>query len=103
MARTIKEGEKQIIAARVVRERGSGAFTLTVPERRILDGNRALVAGFDWGAATWDAVSQDLSAPFDSTLSGLIVPGTYYMQLRGTIATERYVTEVKVILEDIGP
>ncbi len=103
MAVTIKEGAKGNVTVRVGRTRGSGAITLTSPERRILDANRALIAGLDWGAATWDGTLHELSALFDSTAAGLTVPGTYYVQLRGTIGTERYVTEVKVILEEFGP
>ena len=103
MAVTIKEGAKNTIRARVERTQGSGAITLVTPERRIVDANRALIAGFDWAAAAWDGTLNELSALFDSNLAGLTAPGTYYMQLRGTIGPERYVTEVKVILEEFGP
>jgi ABC-type uncharacterized transport system permease subunit len=103
VAVTIKEGAKNTIRARVERTQGSGAITLVTPERRIVDVNRALITGFDWAAAAWDGTLNELSALFDSTLSGLIATGTYYMQLRGTIGPERYVTEVKIVLEDIGP
>lgn len=103
MAYSLKEGDKRNVRAQAERLAGTGPITLTSPERRILDGNRALVIGFDWAAATWDAALQVLSALFDSTLAGLTVPATYYMQLRGTIGQERYVTEVTVSLQDIGP
>jgi len=103
VAVTIKEGAKNNVRTRVERTQGSGAITLVTPERRIVDANHALVAGFDWAAATWDATLHELFALFDSNLAGLTVPGTYYMQLRGTIGAERYVTEVKVVLEEFGP
>lgn len=103
MAVTLKEGDKRTIRVKVERTQSSGAITLTTPERRILDANRAVVTGFDWGAATWDATLNELSALFDSNVADLLTPGTYFMQLRGTIGVERYVTEVKVVLEEIGP
>ena len=103
MSVTIREGEKKDVIVKVSRLLGSGAITLTSPERRILDGNRALVPGFDWAAATWDATLAHLFALFDSTLAGLTAPGTYYMQLRGVIGSERYATEVRVDLVEWGP
>jgi len=100
---TLKEGEKRTIAAKVKRRRGSGAITLTNPERRIVDANFALVVGFDWGAATWDATKNEISALFDSTLAGLTAVGDYYMELRGVIGPERYGIKVKVTVEEWGP
>lgn len=97
----LKEGEKRIAIARLQRLVGAGTVTLTTPERRILDGNRAVVK--DWAAAAWDATKLELSALFDSTATGLTAPGTYYMQLRGTIDTELYAIEIEVKLTDWGP
>lgn len=100
---TLKEGEKRMIAAKVKRRRGSGAIALTNPERRIVDAYNALVVGFDWAAATWDATKNEISALFDSTLAGLTVPGTYYMELRGVIGPERYGIKVQVDVQEWGP
>ena len=101
--RTVREGLKEDIAVKVERTRGTGAITLTTPERRILDASRALVTGFDWNAALWDDVNKELYALFDSTAAGLTAPGTYYMQLRAVFGLERYGTEVRVEVAEWGP
>jgi hypothetical protein len=100
---TVREGLKIDVAFGVSRTRGSGAITLTSPERRILDANRALVAGFDWAAASWDSVNNELFATFDSTATGLTAVGTYYVQLRGVIGAERPGGEIVVQVVDWGP
>lgn len=100
---TIEEGDKRKIAVKVKRLRGPGPVNLTTPERRILDVNHALVTGFDWAAASWDPTSGELFAVFDSTQVNLTAAGTYYMQLRGVIGSERYGREVKIVIEDWGP
>lgn len=103
MARSIYEGGKELIEVQITRRRGSDPITLTTPERRILDSGRALVSGFDWTACQWDETNAILSALFDSTATGLTVPGLYYMQLRGVIGNERYEAEVPVTVKDWGP
>lgn len=103
MSYTVREGVKLDIAVKVERTRGTGTITMTSPERRILDGSRALVTGYDWGAALWDDSNKELYALFDSTVSGLSAPATYYMQLRGVIGLERYGTEVRVEVTEWGP
>jgi len=100
---TLRESEKKDIAVKVERTRGTGAISLTSPERRILDAARAVIAGFDWGAASWDGTTAELFALFDSTAAGLTAPATYYMQLRGVIGSERYAAEVRVDLIEWGP
>jgi hypothetical protein len=100
---TLKEGEKRTIRAKVKRREGSGAIVLTTPERRIVDANRALVAGFDWAAASWDPNTNELSALFDSTSANLSAVGTYYMELRGTVGPERYGIEIQVDVQEWGP
>ena len=100
---TVREGEKKDIAVKIERSRGSAAFTLTTPQRRILDASRVLVTGFDWAAASWDAATSELFALFDGTAAGLTAPGDYHMQLRGTIANELYAAEVKVVVVEWAP
>lgn len=99
----INEGEKRNIEFSVKRNRGSGAITLTAPERRILNSQRVLIINFDWAAAIWDSTDEILFALFDSTAAGLTVAGRYYMQLRGTIGSERYGGEIVVQLREWGP
>lgn len=101
--KTLFEGEKRDIAVTVKRNYGSGAIDLTAPQRRILDSKRVLITGYDWAAATWDASNNELYTLFDSTLAGLSAPGTYLVQLRGTIGTELYVREVTVQVRNLGP
>ncbi len=98
----LREGDKREVIVSVSK-RGGGTVTLTTPQRRILDGTRTLVAGFDWAAATWDGTAAELFTLFDSTAEGLTAPGTYYVQLRGTIGNEVYETEVLVRLLEWGP
>lgn len=99
----VREGEKKDIAVKVERTRGSGEIAVTVPQYRILNASRALVAGFDWAVAVWDDVNDELYMLFDSTVVNLSTPGTYYVQLRGTINTERYQKEVTVHVVEVGP
>jgi hypothetical protein len=98
-----KEGEKKDIRATVTQVSGSGTWTLTTPQYRILDSSRVLVVGYDWAAATWDSAAAELYALFDSTIAVLSTVGTYYVQLRGTIGAERYETEVTVQVIEVGP
>ena len=99
----LHEGEKRYIKAKLLRLTGSGAITLTSPERRILTSARVVAVGFDWAAATWDSANSELVALFDSTVAALSTPGHYYVQLRGVIASELYATEIKVEVLDWGP
>jgi len=103
MSYTVREGVKVDIAVKAERTRGTGAITLTSPERRIVDASRALVSGFDWSAALWDDVNKELYALFDSTVAALSTPATYYMQLRAVFGLERYGTEVRVDVVEWGP
>ena len=97
------EGEKRDVVVSVTRMRGSGFWSLTSPQYRIVTAERALVTGFNWATASWDATSGELSALFDSTAAGLTAPGTYYMQLRCTIGAELYEAEVRVDVSEWGP
>ena len=101
--KTILEGEKRNIAVTVKRNLGAGAIDLTTPQRRILDVNKVLITGFDWGSAIWDATNEKLYALFDSTAAGLAAPAAYLMQLRGTIGQEIYIFQVTVQVKDLGP
>lgn len=101
--KSLFEGEKRNIAASVKRNSGTGAISLTTPQRRILDANKALVTGFDWASATWDGTNNKIYALFDSTAAGLTALGTYFVQLRGTIGQELYVFQVTVQVKDLGP
>jgi len=100
---TLLEGEKRDVVVSLTRIRGSGTWSLTSPQYRILDYKRAVITGYNWVTAAWDATESELSALFDSTLTGLTTVGIYYVQLRGTIGTERYGAEVRVQLLDWGP
>jgi hypothetical protein len=100
---TLKEGEKRTVRGRIERKTGAGAIALTTPQRRILNTSRALITGFDWATAQWDATASEISALFDSTATGLTAPGTYYMQLRGVIGSELYAIEIKVVVQEWGP
>ena len=99
----LKEGEKRTIRAEVKRVTGSGAISLTTPQRRILNSTHALVATFDWAAAAWDSATNEISALFDSTATGLTAVGIYYMQFRGVIGAERYEIEIPVNVSEWGP
>jgi len=100
----LREGEKRDISVRVSRTRGLETdVTLTNPQRRILDADRAVITSFDWATASWDSEERELYAAFDSTATGLATPGIYYMQLRGTIGTEVYAREIRVDVLDWGP
>ena len=103
MSQAVLEGAKKDIICKIERVLGSGVFTVTSPERRVLDANRALVSGFDWGPGTWDSANAHLYSLFDSTAAGLTAPGTYYMQLRCVIGVERYAQEIRVDVVDWGP
>jgi hypothetical protein len=87
----------------VGRSSGSGTWALTSPQRRVLDANHVLIAGFDWATCTWDAVALELYWLFDSTVAGLTAPGYYYVQFRGTIGTELCEAEVAVQVTEFGP
>lgn len=100
---TLHEGEKRDIIAYVRRLRGSGAITVQTPQRRILDSAKALITGYDWATATWDSGAAELYCLFDSTLTGLTAVGTYYVQLRGIIGTERYEKTITVRILESGP
>lgn len=99
----LKEGEKRTIRAEVKRLTGSGAISLTTPQRRILDASGAAVAGFDWASASWDSVNEEISTVFDSTATGLTAVGTYYVDLRGTIGSELYQIKIEVRVREFGP
>jgi hypothetical protein len=100
---TLREGDIRELAWSVTRARGSGEWLLTSPQRRILTGARALVAGFDWAAAAWDAATGEIAATFDTTVAALSAPGDYLVQVRFTIGAERYVAERLVRLRESGP
>lgn len=100
---SVKEGLGAKCALRVERVTGSGAITLTTPERRIVNSARALVTGYDWAAATWDAATSEMSTIFDSTLSNLTAVGTYYVQLRGVVDGVRRGGEIRVDVVEWGP
>ncbi len=100
---SVYEGLKEDVRVSVARSSGSAAFTLTTPQRRILTSARALVAGYDWAACTWDGTLSELSALFDTTAVGLSAPGIYYVQVRGTIGAERVGGEVQVVVKEWGP
>lgn len=97
------EGEKRTIEVQVIRRRGSGTFSVTAPERRILDEARNVVTDFDWSGANWNADESIVSALFDSTQAGLSAPGLYYMQFRFVIGTDRIEHEVAVQVREWGP
>lgn len=99
----IREGEKREVAFKVTRSRGSGTWTLTTPQYRVLNSSRGAIAGYDWATATWDDATDELYALFDSSAAALAQVGTYYVQLRGTIGTERYQGEVVVQVIEAGP
>lgn len=99
----VREGEMVDVGMMISRARGSGAWALVTEQYRILDGGHALVTGYDWAAATWDAAASELYALFDSTIAVLSQPGVYYMQLRGVIGVERYEFEVPISLREVGP
>jgi hypothetical protein len=100
---TIREGDYEDVRASVARTSGSGTWTGTSPERRILDSNRALVAGCDWAACAWDGTESEISALFDSRVAALAAPGIYYVQLRLVLGTERKSVEVTVSVVEVGP
>ena len=100
---TVREGEKKDVAVKVERTRGTGSVTVTAPQYRVLNAARALVTGYDWAAAAWDDVNDELYILFDSTALNLATPGVYYVQLRGTIGTELYQKEVTVQVVEVGP
>lgn len=100
---TVREAEKKDVRVSVELVDGSGAWSLTTPQYRILDASHALVAGYDWAAATWDSSASELYALFDSTIAALSAVGMYYVQLRGTIGSERYEVEIPVAVVEVGP
>ena len=100
---TVREGDKEDIRMGVEQVSGTGTWSLTTPLRRILDSSRALVAGFDWAACTWDSTNEELYWLFDSTAGGLTPAGTYYVQFRGSIGTEVLSDEVMVLVVEVGP
>lgn len=100
---TCKEGEKKDVRVEVAQVSGSGTWSLTTPQYRILDSTRVLVTGYDWADATWDSSASELYALFDSTVAVLSTVGTYFVQLRGTIGAERYEAEVTVQVVEVGP
>jgi hypothetical protein len=100
--KTIFEGLKEDVISRV-RQRGTGAYILSSAERRIVDSDFAAIPGYDWAACTWDPTTETLFALFDSTLTGLSVPGFYWMELRATIGAERIGTRIKVWVREWGP
>ena len=83
--------------------------SLTSAQRRILDRDRNLVSSsFDWtstdfGGAVWDSANEEIYTSFGSTSSGLNIPGQYFVQLRGTIGTEKYTKEIIVQVLEVGP
>lgn len=97
------EGEKRVIEVQLKRRRGSGAISLTSPERRILDANRDVASGFDWASATWNSTDEIISTLFDSTQAALQTPGVYYLQFRGVIGADRPEFEVQVVVREWGP
>lgn len=97
------EGEKRDVGFTVTRVRGSGSFTLSTPQRRILSSDRVLVTGFDWAAATWDDTAKTITTLFDSTATGLTTPGSYIVQFKGTIGVEIYADELIVYVKEWGP
>lgn len=102
------EGEKRNVAADVKRIVGNTSFTVTIPERRVIDQNKAVAAGFDWGAASYDSATNKLLMLFDTTVAPLSALGTYYVQLRAVItptagSAERYITQIRVLVKDLGP
>ena len=99
----VLEGEKKDVAVKIERTRGSGNFTVTTPQVRILGSSRALVAGHDWLPCSWDDTEDELYALFDSTLPELSAVGVYYVQFRCTIGLERYEAEVTVRVVEVGP
>lgn len=99
----LKEGEKKNVRATVTQTAGTGTWSLTTPQYRILNSGRTVVAGYDWATATWDSTAAELYALFDSTIAVLSTVGTYYVQLRGTIGTERYEIEITVQVVEVGP
>lgn len=98
---TLKEGEKRILRARLERQSGSGAASLSSPEYRVLSAANAVI--YDWAAATWTAASAEISALFDGAAAGLTAPGTYYFWMRGVVGLELYKSVHKVIVEEAGP
>lgn len=98
----IFEGLKEDVISRV-RQRGIGAYIASSAERRIVDSAFVLIPGFDWEACTWDATEETIIALFDSTLTGLSVPGFYWMEQRLTIGAERIGIRTKVWLREWGP
>lgn len=99
--KTIYEGAKKPVGFHIRLRASAGTFVLTNGQYRILDSARAVIV--NWASATWDSTALELSAVFDSTATGLTVPGTYYVQFRWTIATEDGSNEVKVLLKEWGP
>ena len=97
---TVREGEKREIIAGVTK-RGGGTFSLTSPQMRILTATRQVAV--DWASCSWDPAASELFGVFDSTLAQTSATGTYFVQLRGTIANELYGYEVEVRLLDWGP
>jgi hypothetical protein len=101
--RVIFEGSAEDGRMLVERVSGSGSWSLTSPQRRILTSTRTLVAGYDWAACTWDSVASDLYTLFDSALTGLTAPGDYYLQFRCTIGAERPEAEMIFRVKEWGP
>ena len=99
--KSLFEGEKRNIRAKVSPLDGSTPISLASPERRILDAQ--LQPLYDWEPAVWDSQKNIIYAIFDSTLSPLAQPGNYYMQLRGTIGFERYGIRILVKVKEWGP
>ena len=99
----VKEGLGCVCALQFERVTGAGAITVTSPERRIVDSNRALIGGYDWAAATWNASTAQLLYIFDSTLTGLTAVATYYVQLRGVANGVRRGGEIRVDVINWGP
>lgn len=101
---TLREGEKKNVGHKVERIRGTGAWTVTTPQYRILNSSRTVVAGFDWAAANWDDTEDELYALFDSTVAALSSVGIYSAQFRGVIGSERYQgPDIVVQVLEVGP
>ncbi len=103
MAIKIKEGLAERCSLKIKRRSGLGPFTVAAPQRRVLNSSRALITGFDWAVATYDAASRELYTIFNSGLTGLTAPGIYYVQLRADIDGIKRGGEIEVEVIDWGP
>ncbi len=96
---TLLEGEKRDVIVQVSRRLGSGPIELTDPQIRVLKSDRSIAV--DWAAATWDPASGWLYGLFDSTVEALADPGRYFVNLRGTVDDEVYITEVVIVVKEV--